>query len=185
MCCGGDVRRPSGEVIPPGEEVGEVLVWDGDNWVPTDPGLLPGGRPWSSGWGTPNFGGQVQFWMQAYNWVGSVITPLSHAANTFTTTHIFPKSGGILNYISAEIIAATVAPSQPTTYTVQIDGVNSPLAVTLAAALDASDTTFVDVVLPPKATNYRIEIVVTASSNPGSGATIPNRARVGGYANPP
>jgi hypothetical protein len=185
MRCGQSSLPAGCECVPAGVEVGEVLIWDGTAWVPSSSGLLPGAMPWSAGWGTPNFGGQALFYMQNVNWTGAVFTPASRPANVMNTSWIFPKEGGVLRYISAEIIGATVAPSQPTTYTALVDGVASLLAVTLAAALNASDSTYVDVVLPPKATNYRIELEVTAASNPGSGATIPNRAYIGGYANPP
>lgn len=151
---------------------------------PTGP-IGPTIESWTAAWGTPNFGGQTLYWMQNVNWTGAVITAASHTTSVHLTTWIFPKTGGVLKFISAEIIGATVAPSQITTYTVWVDGVASALAVSLAAALNASDTVFQDVVLPPKATNYRIEIQVTAPANPGSGATIPNRVYVSGFVNPP
>lgn len=179
----GWVPSSRGEVIPPGAAVGEVLVWDGAAWVPSNPELQPGARPWQGAWGTPNFGGQTLFYMQNVNWTGAVITAATLAANPHIVNYIFPKQGGKLKYIAAEIIGATVAPSQVTTYTVWVDGAATALAVSLAAALNASDCAFVDVTIPAAAVNHRVMIQVTAPANPGSGATIPNRVHVGGWVN--
>jgi len=140
--------------------------------------------PWLHAFGLPNFGGQTSFWMQAFTWVGAAISPNPYPSQTNSVV-FFPKSGGVLKYMIASYASANV-PLQVVTFIPYINSADDlTLQVALPAAGFANGQTVGEVILPPAANNYTIEIHCTAPANPSGGATFPSRVTLGGYVNPP
>lgn len=196
MRCG----RNSGIAIPPGDVVGQLLVWDGTAWVAQSEGtaagqlltwngttwvpgaIISGELPWVHGFGLPT---AALFanpgWFQSYNWVGaapSISTP-------GVTVASFPKSGGVLTYATFSYVG-TVAHTQAIDFEVRVNGGATALATQLpGGVVGANDLVFANEVLAATANNYVIEVVYNVPSgiNPGNVNSFP-RVVVGGYVTP-